>query len=89
MGTSGLVGVIDTIAYSVDIPTWLMVLGVVLVLFVLPAVLTWALGLLFRKIGWIKDGDLSLELKAQKAVGPFVTGQKTSEQKSEAAIDEK
>ncbi len=89
MGTSGLVGVIDTIAYSVDIPTWLMVLGVVLLLFVLPAVLTWALGLLFRKIGWIKDGDLSLELKAQKAVGPFVTGQKTSEQKSEAAIDEK
>ena len=35
-------------------------LGLVLVSFVLPAVLCWAFGLLFRKIGWIKEGDLTL-----------------------------
>ncbi|MBQ5490476.1 MAG: PTS sugar transporter subunit IIC [Treponema sp.] len=36
-------------------------IGLVLVSFVLPAVLSWAFGLLFRKIGWIKEGDLTLE----------------------------
>lgn len=35
-------------------------LGLVLVSFVLPAVLCWAFGLLFRRIGWIRDGDLTL-----------------------------
>ena len=36
-------------------------LGVVLICFVLPAVLCWAFGQLFRKLGWIKDGDLALQ----------------------------
>ena len=31
-----------------------------LICFILPAVLTWAFGLFFRKIGWIKEGDLKL-----------------------------
>ena len=35
-------------------------LGLALVCFVLPAVICWALGLLCRKIGWIKEGDLKL-----------------------------
>ena len=35
-------------------------LGLVLICFVLPAVLTWAFGLFFRKIGWIREGDLKL-----------------------------
>ena len=35
-------------------------LGLVFICFVLPALLTWAFGLFFRKIGWIKDGDLKL-----------------------------
>ena len=35
-------------------------LGLILVSFILPGVLTWLFGLLFRKIGWIKDGDLKL-----------------------------
>ena len=34
--------------------------GLILISFVLPAVLTWAFGLFFRKIGWIKEGDLTL-----------------------------
>ena len=35
-------------------------IGLLLVSFVLPAVLTWAFSLFFRKIGWIKEGDLVL-----------------------------
>lgn len=34
--------------------------GLLMVCFILPAVICWALSLLFRKIGWIKDGDLKL-----------------------------
>jgi len=34
--------------------------GLLLISFVLPAVLCWAFGLFFRKIGWIKEGDLTL-----------------------------
>lgn len=35
--------------------------GLVLICFVLPAVICWALGLFCRRIGWIKEGDLKLE----------------------------
>ncbi len=35
-------------------------IGLVLISFVLPAILCWALGEFFRKIGWIKEGDLTL-----------------------------
>lgn len=35
--------------------------GLLMVCIIMPGVLCWALGKLFRKIGWIKDGDLSLE----------------------------
>ncbi|MDE7243477.1 MAG: PTS sugar transporter subunit IIC [Oscillospiraceae bacterium] len=34
--------------------------GLLLISFVLPAVLCWAFGLWFRKIGWIREGDLTL-----------------------------
>ena len=34
--------------------------GLILISFVLPAVLCWAFGLFFRKIGWIGEGDLTL-----------------------------
>ena len=36
-------------------------LGLILISFVLPAVLCWAFGQLFRRIGWIKPGDLTLQ----------------------------
>jgi hypothetical protein len=36
-------------------------IGLILICFVLPAVLCWALGLICRKLGWIKDGDLKLD----------------------------
>ena len=35
-------------------------LGMVLVCFVLPAVLSWAFCQACRKLGWIKEGDLTL-----------------------------
>ena len=35
-------------------------LGLILISFVLPAVLCWTFGLFFRKIGWIREGDLVL-----------------------------
>ncbi len=35
--------------------------GLILISFVLPAVLTWALGKIWRKIGWIREGDLKLD----------------------------
>ena len=35
--------------------------GLILISFVLPAVLCWALGLLFRRMGWIREGDLKLD----------------------------
>ncbi len=73
MGTCGLVGQIGVItgwyepsevaighgaaAIQSGFADWL---GLVLICFVLPAILCWAFGLLFRKIGWIKDGDLAL-----------------------------
>ncbi|MCD8117411.1 MAG: PTS sugar transporter subunit IIC [Oscillospiraceae bacterium] len=42
-------------------PTAMDWIGLVLVCFVLPAVICWALGLVCRRLGWIKDGDLTLE----------------------------
>ena len=35
--------------------------GLILISFVLPAALCWAFGLLFRRIGWIGEGDLKLD----------------------------
>lgn len=40
-----------------------MWLGILMVCFLLPAVLTLLFGEILRKIGWIKYGDLTLDLK--------------------------
>ena len=37
-------------------------IGLLLICFILPAVLTYAFGQILRKIGWIKEGDLKLDL---------------------------
>ena len=58
MGTSGLVGVIDVFTYSPNNAlTWI---GVILLMFVLPGIISWAVCYLLRKTGKIKDGDLLL-----------------------------
>ena len=60
MGTCGLVGPIGVYtSMGGGANMWLAIL---LVCFVLPAVLTWIFGEVCRKLGWIKDGDLKLDL---------------------------
>ncbi len=60
MGTCGMVGPIGVYtAMGGGAQMWL---GIFLVCFILPAVLTWIFGQIFRKIGWIKPGDLKLNL---------------------------
>lgn len=70
MGTCGLVGQIgvytgwvnDVAAGAKAAVTGMDWLGLVLISFVLPAVLTWLIAIPLRKWGWIKDGDLKLDL---------------------------
>ena len=57
MGTCGLVGPFGIITAMPDGGTK-MWLGILLVCFVLPAILTWIFGEIFRKLNWIKEGDL-------------------------------
>ena len=66
MGTCGLVGQIgvytgwvnDVASGAKAAVTGMDWLGLVLISFVLPAVLTWLIAIPLRKWGWIKDGDL-------------------------------
>ena len=70
MGTCGLVGQIgvytgwvnDIAAGTKAAITGMDWLGLVLISFVLPAVLTWLIAIPLRKWGWIKEGDLKLDL---------------------------
>ncbi len=61
MGTCGLVGPIGILTAMPDggASMWL---GILLVCFLLPAVLTFIFGEIFRKAGWMKEGDLKLDL---------------------------
>ena len=70
MGTCGLVGPFGVYTgwladmeagarAAITATDWL---GLVLVCFVLPAILTWAIALPLRKWGWIKENDLKLDL---------------------------
>jgi len=66
MGTCGFVGQIGVYTGWLDEAgvctagafDWI---GLILVSFILPAVLTWGFGMILRKVGWIKEGDLKLE----------------------------
>lgn len=70
MGTCGLVGQIGVytgwlndiaagVKNSITVFDWS---GLILISFVLPGILTWAFGWVLRKIGWIKENDLKLDL---------------------------
>ena len=63
MGTCGLVGQIGVYTGWVEsghaITAWDWI-GLVLICFVLPAILSWSLCFLLRKVGWIKENDLKL-----------------------------
>jgi uncharacterized membrane protein len=66
MGTCGLLGPVGIILgwfggeypETVGVFDWI---GLLLVCFLLPAVISWALCLLLRRIGWIGREDLKLE----------------------------
>ncbi|MCP2040356.1 putative membrane protein [Neisseria sp. HSC-16F19] len=61
MGTSGFVGQVGTLeamGYGTDV--WL---AIGLLHFVLPAVLTVAVGVLLTRMGWVKRGDLTVDAK--------------------------
>jgi len=70
MGTCGLVGQIgvytgwinDIAAGTKSAITAFDWIGLILISFILPGILAWAFGLLLRKLGWIKEGDLKLDL---------------------------
>lgn len=63
MGTSGLVGQIGTWATMAGTdPAWLLIGKILLLHFILPAILTLLIDWVMRKIGWVKDGDMKLEL---------------------------
>jgi len=70
MGTCGLVGPIgvytgwvnDVASGAKAAITAMDWIGLVLICFILPAILSWVFGLILRKIGWIKEGDLSLSV---------------------------
>lgn len=58
MGTSGLVGQIGTFASMGS--TWQTWVGIFALEIVLPGVLVFGIDLLFRKLGWIKEGYLKV-----------------------------
>ena len=75
MGTCGLCGQIGVITgwfnpsekalaagYAAITPAVMDWVGLALICFVLPALLTWAFSLPLRKWGWIKEGDLKLDM---------------------------
>ena len=61
MGTCGFVGPIGIITAMPNGGSNMWI-GIVLICFVLPAVLTYIFGEILRKMGWIKAGDLKLDL---------------------------
>lgn len=61
MGTCGLVGPIGVMA-SEGFGSPMSWIGMLLICIVIPAVLTPLIALPFRRLGWIKPGDLKLEL---------------------------
>ena len=60
MGTCGLVGPIGVIdATENSVMKWV---GIVLVCIVLPAILSFVFNEIMRKLGWIKTGDMQLDV---------------------------
>ncbi len=62
MGTAGLVGQIGTVSnmYSYGCEQWKIWVGVFGLQIIAPAILVFLIDLLFRKFGWIKEGDLKI-----------------------------
>ena len=71
MGTCGFVGQIGVITgWTNDVSAGLKTgitamdwIGLIVVSIIVPAVISWLVAVLLRKINWIKEGDLKLEVK--------------------------
>jgi hypothetical protein len=59
MGTAGLVGQIGTIS-SMGVSSWQAWVGIFGLEIIAPIILVFLIDLLFRKFGWIKEGDLKV-----------------------------
>ena len=64
MGTAGLVGQIGT--FSAMGNTWQTWVGIFILEIIAPIALVFAIDLLFRKFGWIKDGDFALRREEEQ-----------------------
>lgn len=67
MGTSGLVGPIGVVTGWTQMPEGYQTgafewIGMILICFVLPLLITWVIGKIFRARGIIKPGDLKIDL---------------------------
>lgn len=65
MGTCGLVGQIGVYTGWVEKSAGITAfdwIGLIAISFILPGLIAWAFGLLLRKIGWIKENDLKLDI---------------------------
>ena len=67
MGTCGMVGPIGVISgwfapESAIVPGAMDWIGLVLISIVLPAILSYIFDVVLRKIGWVKDGDMKLDM---------------------------
>lgn len=62
MGTCGLVGQIATFTSMPEVPFFNLLLLIILLHILLPALVSYIIYIPLRKINWIKDGDLKLEL---------------------------
>lgn len=70
MGTCGLVGQIGVYTgwlndIAAGVKTGISafdIIGLLLICFILPAVITWLISIPLRKIGWIKENDLKLDI---------------------------
>ena len=60
MGTSGLVGVFAILDANPDMPHLKLWLAIVLLMFVLPAVVSWVVATWMRHCGMIQDGDMKI-----------------------------
>lgn len=62
MGTCGLVGQIATFTSMPEVPFFNLLFLIILLHILLPALVSYIIYIPLRKINWIKDGDLKLEL---------------------------
>lgn len=63
MGTSGLVGPLQTFAVmSQTTSTWVVVVEILVMYFILPAAISLGISEFMRKMNWIKPGDMKLKV---------------------------